>query len=607
MPPRIVCLVLIATGLTGQDIRAVEVASGLAAPTVITHAGDGSGRLFVAEQAGRIRILENGAVLPQPFLDIRSRVLCCNERGLLGLAFPRGFAQSGRFYVHYSNLQGDTTIAQYRVGADPNVADPSSEIILLSVDQPFVNHNGGEIAFGPDGYLYLGLGDGGSGGDPQNNAQRLNTLLGKILRVDVEGNPGALRTPPDNPFLTSPNARPEIWAFGLRNPWRFSFDRATGDLWIGDVGQNIWEEINYQPAGSTGGQNYGWRVTEGLHCFNPAVNCNMEGFTLPVHEYSHSAGACSVTGGYVYRGNAIPSLRGTYIYGDYCDGRIWGLARQGDQFVNRLLLASNFLITTFGEDEAGEVYVGSATGGGRVYRLAGPPGLSFEASQVVNAASFAPGLVAGSLATVFVQGVRDADGVSPALAIPLPTAIDGVSVTVDGIAAPILAVAQVAGAGQINFQVPYEVRGRASVAVVVRRGADASNPVNVPLAGTQPGVFVQTGGSLAIVVRNTGYSLAAELVPGEYVFLYATGLGASTNEPLTGNAAPSGPLALARGSVTVTLNGIPCEVQFAGLAPGFAGVFQINFRVPLNAQPGIQPLLLRVDNTEAPLATVVVR
>jgi uncharacterized protein (TIGR03437 family) len=593
-------------GLLAQEVRAVEAASGITAPTIIAHAGDGSGRLFLAEQAGRIRILQNGALLAQPFLDIRSRVACCGERGLLGLAFPPGYAQSGRFYVHYSDLAGDTVIALYRVSPDPNVADPASERILLSVDQPFANHNGGQLAFGPDGYLYIGLGDGGSAGDPQNNAQRLSTLLGKILRVDVEGEPGSVRIPPGNPFVSTSGARGEIWALGLRNPWRFSFDRELHDLWIGDVGQNQWEEIDFQPAASGGGENYGWRILEGTHCYNPATNCNTQGLTLPVHEYNHGAGACSVTGGHVYRGRRSPALRGTYIYGDYCNGMIWGLTRDGTQFANRLLLASGMLITTFGEDEAGEVYVADARAG-RIFHLQGAAAPVFSASGVVNAASFTPGLVAGSLATVFVRGVRDAEGIAAASSLPLPASLDGVSITLDGVAAPVLSVSNVNGTEQVNFQVPYQVRGRASVGMIVRRGNDASAPVTVPVLAEQPGVFTHPGGQRAVVVRNADYSLAADVSAGEYVFVYATGIGSATNEPASGAAAPFSPLAMAHGPVSVTLDGAPCEVQFAGLAPGFAGVYQVNFRVPSGVQPGTRTLNLRSGSADAPAVTLAVR
>ncbi len=273
-----------------------------------------------------------GAPLPDAFLDITDRVRSGGERGLLGLAFPPGYADKGYFYVNYTALNGATTISRFRlIAGDPNRADPASEEILLVIAQPYANHNGGQIAFSPrDGYLYVGMGDGGSGGDPQNRAQNPAELLGKLLRLDVEGAVGtasAYLVPPTNPYTATIGYRPEIWALGLRNPWRFSFDRQTGDLYIGDVGQGLWEEIDYQPASSAGGQNYGWRIMEGAHCYNPDP-CDSTGLTLPIWEYSHSAGQC-VTGGYVYRGDDYPDLAGMYIFGDYVSGAIWGLRRAG--------------------------------------------------------------------------------------------------------------------------------------------------------------------------------------------------------------------------------------------------------------------------------------
>jgi glucose/arabinose dehydrogenase len=361
--------------LPAQQLRPVQVASGLAATTDIQAAGDGSGRLFLVEQRGAIRILRAGALLPQFFLDIRSKVSTGGERGLLGLAFPPGFAQSQRFYVNYTDTRGDTVIAQYRLSTNPDQADPATEIVLLRVPQPFSNHNGGQLQFGPDGYLYIGMGDGGSGGDPQGNGQNLDTLLGKMLRVDVESTPGTLRIPPDNPFLAETSARPEIWARGLRNPWRFSFDRAAADLWIADVGQNIYEEINVQPAASRGGENYGWKIMEGRHCYDSST-CSTQGLTPPVIEYSHSLG-CSVTGGYVYRGARFPGLWGNYLYGDYCSGVIWAARWNGAEYENRVFLESGFQLTTFGQDEAGEIYVND-TLTGRIYRLEPTPGSPLE-------------------------------------------------------------------------------------------------------------------------------------------------------------------------------------------------------------------------------------
>jgi glucose/arabinose dehydrogenase len=275
------------------------VAVGLANPVAITNAGDGSGRLFITLQAGRIVIYDGTRVLPTPFLDITPLVSSGGERGLLSVAFHPNYRTNGVFFVDYTNTDGNTVIARYSVSQDANIADPNSAAILLTITQPFANHNGGQLQFGPDGYLYIGMGDGGSGGDPSNNAQNLGTLLGKILRIDVDGaSPYAI--PADNPFVGVPSTLPEIWAYGLRNPWRFSFDRLTGDLFIADVGQDSWEEVDFQPAGSQGGENYGWRLMEGNHCYNPPTNCDPGGLTPPILEYEHGtndANGCSISGG----------------------------------------------------------------------------------------------------------------------------------------------------------------------------------------------------------------------------------------------------------------------------------------------------------------------
>jgi glucose/arabinose dehydrogenase len=354
-----------ADGIQWPQVSLAPAITGVSQPTHITHAGDGSGRLFVVEQRGNIRIVKNGVLQSAPFLDISSRLSCCGERGLLSVAFPPAYADRGYFFVYYTNTSGDIVVARYSVTTNPDVADPNSEALVLKVPHPtFGNHNGGQLAFGPDdGDLYIGTGDGGSGGDPPNNAQNTNVLLGKLLRIDVLSGSGAsYAIPASNPYAQVSGYRPEIWAFGVRNPWRFSFDRLTHDLYIADVGQGSYEEIDYQPAGNPGGQNYGWRIMEGLHCYN-ATTCNMSGLTLPVAEYSHAQGDCSVTGGFVYRGQQFARMQGIYFYGDYCTGRIWGLQRDGGAWVNMPLYDAPFNITTFGEDEAGNVYVANATNG----------------------------------------------------------------------------------------------------------------------------------------------------------------------------------------------------------------------------------------------------
>jgi glucose/arabinose dehydrogenase len=349
------------------QIALLPLVSGVSQPVHVTNAGDGSGRIFVVEQGGRIRIIRNGVLEATPFLDIAGRVGCCGERGLLSVAFPPGYAAKGHFYVNYTDKAGNTVVARYRLTTNPDVADPGSEQVVLTVSQPYPNHNGGQLAFGPsDGYLYIGMGDGGSGGDPENRAQNPAELLGKLLRIDVESGGNPYLVPATNPFTQAIGYRGEIWALGLRNPWRFTFDRLNGDLYIADVGQAEYEEVNYQPGASAGGQNYGWRIMEGLHCYNPA-NCNPSGLTLPVVEYSHAEG-CSITGGVAYRGTQFDRMQGIYFYADYCSGKIWGLRSAAASWSSRLLLDTPFSITTFGEDEAGEIYVTDFSGG-EIYRI----------------------------------------------------------------------------------------------------------------------------------------------------------------------------------------------------------------------------------------------
>ncbi|HEU5300436.1 MAG TPA: PQQ-dependent sugar dehydrogenase [bacterium] len=350
-------------------VQLERVATGLTAPVYVTSAGGRADRLFIVEQGGRIRILRGGRLLSQPFLDISAKVVAGGELGLLSVAFHPRFNANGRFFVNYTTDQGGrlrTVIAEYRVSsAGRDVAEPG-ERVLLEIDQPFRNHNGGLNLFGPDGMLYIGMGDGGSGGDPQNNGQRMDTLLGKLLRIDVNGEqPYAV--PPDNPFVNRPGVRPEIWAIGLRNPWRFSFDRESGRLFLADVGQNQWEEINIVEPGG----NYGWRIMEAAHCFNPASGCDRSGLVLPIAEYDHSQGGCSVTGGYVYRGNRVRALAGRYLFADYCSGRVWTLAEGGGRWSMAVLLNTDLRITSFGEDASGELYV--VDHGGAVYRLTARP------------------------------------------------------------------------------------------------------------------------------------------------------------------------------------------------------------------------------------------
>jgi glucose/arabinose dehydrogenase len=358
-------------------IRLDPVVDGLNSPLAVVDADDGSGRLFVAERPGLIRIVKDGALADVPFLDITGRILSGDERGLLGLAFAPDFPTDPRLFVNYTDLSGNTVVSSFTVpAATPDQADPDSERILLQVNQPFPNHNGGNLAFGPDGDLYIGTGDGGSGGDPLGNGQRLSTLLGKLLRIRVgapDGSGPAYTIPPDAPFANDPTAQPEIRAFGLRNPWRFSFDRSTGDLWIGDVGQDAWEEVDVIRAADSANvaPNFGWNVMEGRHCYGTS-SCNQDGLVLPVAEYDHGFG-CAIVGGFVGRDPSEPTLYGGYVFGDDCTGNIWVLdAARPESGAPRLVLDSGRTISSFGEDQAGRLYLTDLSDG-TLYRLVPGP------------------------------------------------------------------------------------------------------------------------------------------------------------------------------------------------------------------------------------------
>jgi glucose/arabinose dehydrogenase len=356
---------------TGARLR--EVALGLESPLFLTSPPGDLNRQFVVEKTGKIRIIRNEALVPTPFLDISGKVSNGSEQGLLGLAFHPQYAANGLFVVNYTNTSGDTRVSLFRVSPDPDRADASSEQVILAVDQPFSNHNGGMVAFGPDGKLYVGMGDGGSGGDPQDNGQSRATLLGKLLRLEVNAT-GQVSVPADNPFAGQSGIRPEIWCWGLRNPWRFSFDRSTGDLYIGDVGQNAREEINVSTdvAQFGRGRNYGWNIMEGMACFGGST-CDRNGLTLPVLDYSHAEG-CSVTGGYVYRGSAVGALAGHYFYGDYCEGWVRSFRLAGTGVTEQQewpSLRPGGQILSFGEDARGELYI--LSGSGKVFRIEPQP------------------------------------------------------------------------------------------------------------------------------------------------------------------------------------------------------------------------------------------
>jgi glucose/arabinose dehydrogenase len=357
----------VAPAVSAGSIKLTPVASGLSSPVLITSARDGTGRMFIVEQGGKILVLSNGSVLSTPLLDISGSVSKGPEQGLLGLAFHPNFKSNHKFYVNFTNTSGNTVVREYRTStSNPNRVAAGSGRNVLHVKQPFANHNGGNLVFGPDRLLYIGMGDGGDAGDPGNRAQSKNSLLGKMLRINVNGRTGskAYAIPRSNPYVGKPGLN-EIYQRGLRNPWRFSFDRATGKLWIGDVGQGAWEEID---RGGHAGTNWGWRQMEGYHCYNPSTGCSTSGKSMPVLNYAHTSGRCAVTGGFVYRGSNIPALRGWYVFGDYCSGEIWAIPSTAGAHASKTLLRNtSFQISSFGESAGGELFVVDL--GGTIYRI----------------------------------------------------------------------------------------------------------------------------------------------------------------------------------------------------------------------------------------------
>lgn len=394
------CAVLVTSA---DAITSERFATGLSSPLYVT-APEGDDRVFIVEQVGRIKIYDQSGAFQDTFLDIDPRVLSGGERGLLGLAFSPEYDTDGLFYVNYTNNSGNTVISRFQTSTtDPNDGLEASEEILLTISQPFSNHNGGRIAFGADDMLYIGMGDGGSGGDPGNRGQNLNTLLGKILRIDVSGGVGSeYSIPTDNPFGVGQPGLDEIWSYGVRNPWGIDFDPDTGNMYWADVGQGAWEELNVEAAGD-GGLNYGWRLLEGTHCYDPPSNCDPTDMTtLPVHEYSHSQG-CSVTGGIIYRGS-IPEIDGHYFFADYCSNRIWSFVWDGDDGITDLTVRTSELVpdvgsinsvTGFGRDGLGEMYI---VGGGEAFRvIADPIGVPGTTTTPAVAISAAPNPFRGSV------------------------------------------------------------------------------------------------------------------------------------------------------------------------------------------------------------------
>ena len=394
------------------------VSSGLSAPVHVGHAGDNSGRLFIVQQAGTIRVIKNGVLLAAPYLNITSQVGCCAEQGLLSIAFDPDFQTSRTFYLNYTNLAGNTVIERYTVAdAAADVANVTSHTIILTIDQPESNHNGGQLQFGRnDNYLYIGMGDGGGGGDQHGvngNGQNPAVLLGKILRINVRGVP-TYTIPTTNPFTQTAGYRPEIWALGVRNPWRFAFDRANGDLFIGDVGQDCYEEIDYQPAASQGGENYGWRRLEGFHAFDPAhmTNCNQPtptppDVTLPVAEIAHPDGE-AIVGGYVYRGSAFPGIQGVYFFADEVTGRLWSMEHITSMWVVTEQPLPTHSISSFGEDDSGELYVADY-GSGAIYKVISAPAALPSIDLSTSTKTVSPGTAQRDNVVTYTIALRNTD------------------------------------------------------------------------------------------------------------------------------------------------------------------------------------------------------
>lgn len=561
-------------------IQLITVLTGQSSPVYITTARDGSNRLFIVEQAGRIKILPPGATAPLPtlFLNIVSKVSSGGERGLLGLAFHPQYTSNRRFFVNYTRTgDGATVISEFKVSAsNPNVAE-TEERILLTIAQPFSNHNGGWIDFGPDGFLYIGSGDGGSANDPGNRAQNVEDLLGKILRIDVNTTDGSPYTSPaTNPFFGSTPGRDEIYATGLRNPWRCSFDRATGQLYAGDVGQGVIEEISV----ITSGGNYGWRVFEGTRCTgNGPAPCTASNYIMPLVEYDHSNNRCSVTGGYVYRGNRGTLPLGSYVFGDYCSGEIFLFNNNAMS----LLLDTNFQIASFGEDEAGEIYVVSL--GGSILRIA-----SSSAATAVSAANYnGERLAPESIVAAFGQDFSITTQAAPNNQ-SLPTTLAGASVRVTD-AAGTARSAQLffVSPTQINFLIPAgTAAGAATIAFTNTNGASSTGAVNV--ASVAPGLFTANasgrGIAAAVALRiradgsqtfepvarfdqaqNQFVAIPIDLGPAtDQVFLVVFGTGFRFRSSLS--------------AVNATIGGTPAAVNFAGPQGMFVGLDQANILIP---------------------------
>jgi uncharacterized protein (TIGR03437 family) len=582
------------------NIQLQQVATGFSSPVLVTNARDGSNRLFIVEQTGRIRVLQPDATTATEFLNLTTKLVSGGERGLLGLAFHPNYQTNRKFYVNYTRLlDGATVVSEFQASAsNRNIAD-TTERILLTIAQPFTNHNGGMIGFGPDGYLYIGMGDGGSANDPGNRAQNIEELLGKFLRIDVNRTEGALPygIPPDNPFAGATPGRDEIFAYGLRNPWRWSFDRLSGQLYAGDVGQGAREWVHVIEKG----KNYGWATWEGTRCNTSkppgSPDCTALPLITPFLEYTHAAGRCSITGGYVYRGARFTFAQGTYLYGDYCTGEIW-------QFVNgqsSLLLDSPLALSSFGEDEGGELYACGLTNG-IIYRLTNTT--SPRALGTVSSASYDTSLAPASIAATFGTGLANGEYTAPSL--PLPTNLSGTTVTVrDSQGVERLAPLFYAGPLQINFQVP-QLTAPGYGAVIVKINDTVVSSGALKVAAFAPGIFTAAASGSGVAagrvqrVRsgNSTYeemverdpadsskwrSIAIDLAPptdAVFLLLFGTGLR-GRSEPL---------------NASVSIGGLVLPVDFVGAQPEFVGLDQVNIRLPQSLQgKGEVDVILTVD------------
>ena len=600
----IVSLPLASIAQTAPEIQLQPFLSGLSQPVLITHARDGSNRLFIVEQTGLIKVLQPGSTSPTTFLDLTSKRVLGGEQGVLGLAFHPDYENNRRFFVNYTRTgDGATVIAEYLASpTNPNVA-LTAERIILTIAQPFANHNGGMIEFGPDGFLHIGMGDGGSANDPGNRAQNINDLLGKMLRIDIDQTAGSVNyvSPSSNPFFGPTPGRDEIFAVGMRNPWRWSFDRLTGQLYAGDVGQGQVEEIDI----ITSGANYGWRVYEGTRCTNiDAPLCNPASYTAPVTEYNHSGGRCSVTGGYVYRGSRSSLPYGSYLFGDYCTGEIFLF----DNGVQTRLLDTPLNISSFGEDQDGELYVVAL--GGTIHRVVNP---ATRSALSVSAASYRGDLLApDSIVAAF--GSELATSASSAT-LPLPMTLVGTQVRVtDVTGTPRFAPLFYVSPSQVNYVMPAgTVAGRAEVVITSGSGAVSSGTAEI--TSVAPGIFSAnsdgTGTAAAYVtqVRNgaavSTFDVAQfDAQQGRFV-AQPINMSATTDDFILSIFGTGIRNAASLSSVSVTVGGANQQVDFAGPHGTYIALDQINVRLSRAlAGRGVVEIALTVDGKPANVVTM---